>query len=99
VVNSFVAILISIAANGLIAAGIVSLVIGYRARRAPKTEQLEMLGEQLGARLTEMARAIDSIAVEVERIGEAQRYLMLDRQSRTASAEGRPLLGRSITPH
>jgi hypothetical protein len=99
VVNSFVAILVGIAVNGLIVAGFVSLVIGYRARRAPKTEQLEILGEQLDARLTEMARAIDSIAVEVERIGEAQRYLLLDRQGRTSSAEGRPLLGRSITPH
>jgi hypothetical protein len=53
----------------------------------------------LGARVGRRQRAIDSIAVEVERIGEAQRYLLLDRQSRTSSADGRSLLGRSITPH
>lgn len=97
--NSFVAILVGIAVNGIIVTALVSLVLGIRARRGPRHADIAVLGNRLETRLDEMARAIDSIAVEVERIGEAQRYLLLDRQSRAASPEGRALMGRSITPH
>ncbi|MEP6732232.1 MAG: hypothetical protein ABJE10_16420 [bacterium] len=98
-INSFVAILIAIAANAIIVAGIVTLVMGRRARLAPASEQVAMLGERLDARLEEMRSAIDSIAVEVERIAEAQRYLLLDRPGANSLADGRPSAGRSLTPH
>ena len=99
VVNSFVAILAGIAANALIAAGTISIWLGYRSRRGPRTEQVEQLGERLEARLADLARSVDAIAVEVERIGEVQRYLMLDRRTPSSLSEGRSSQGRSITPH
>ena len=98
-INNFVAILISIAANGLIVAGIVALVLGYRARRGPRREQLAMLGDHLETRLEEMSRAIENIALEVERIGEAQRYALLVQQDRSTLSDARLVAGRSLTPH
>ena len=99
VVNSFVAILAGIAANSLIAAGTISMWLGYRARRGPRSDQVAALGERLEARLAELTRSVDAIALEVERIGEAQRYLMLERRSPSSLSEGRSTQGRSITPH
>jgi hypothetical protein len=38
---------------------------------------LSKVVERLDGRLAELTRAIDAIAVEVERIGETQRFVML----------------------
>lgn len=48
--------------------------------------------------LTQLGRAVDAIAIEVERIGEAQRYAAQGRlEAMPRSAERRP--DRTPTPH
>ncbi len=97
-----VAILAATAANAVVLLGGLALWLGYRARRVPRPEQPERLSASLEARLAELARAVDVIAVEVERIGEAQRYLMLQRQGSAQlerAPEQAPGQGRVVTPH
>ena len=60
-----------------------------RAARAPAPQ----LPKDVADRLVHMEQGIDAIAVEVERIGEGQRFvtqLMSDRATRAALPEGVP---------
>jgi hypothetical protein len=92
-------VLAGIAVSTLVVLGAMSLWLVIRARLAPKAQQSTLLGEALDVRLTDMARAIDAIAIEVERIGEAQRYLLLERRNSPTHGDQRSQQGRTITPH
>ena|SRR5688572_25731046 len=75
-----VAILAATAANAIVALGAFGLWLGYRTRRLERRERLELersrrLLEPVEARLAELARGVDAIAVEVERVAQAQQYL------------------------
>ncbi len=97
------------------AAGAIALVTGFvsawfgafiGARRAARRTMLEALAAQPAqldaARLTQLVDAVDAIALEVERISEAQRFtarLLADRQAPPAPA---PVARRDpgvVTPH
>ena len=99
---TIVAILAGTAANAVVVLGGLALWFGYRAHRAKRPERLERLTDSLEARLAELTRAIDVIAVEVERIAEAQRYLTMQGRSGAALPTDTPTppTGRRIvTPH
>ena len=75
-----VAILAATAANAVVVLGALGLWLGYRTRRIERREQLELersrrLLEPVEARLVELTRGVDAIAIEVERVAQAQRYL------------------------
>lgn len=95
------------AAGGIaLVTGMVSAWIGayIGARRAARKTLLEAIAESpvriTEARMAELVQAVDAIAVEVERISEAQRFTARLLAERTASQT--PLGRRDagvITPH
>jgi len=101
------------AAGGIaLVTGLVSAWIGARigARRAVRQAWEDTAGKQVARteeHLAELGRAIDAIAIEVERISEAQRYsakLMTEQQQQQRRVPGRlpPDADRTpnqITPH
>ncbi|MEO6528323.1 MAG: hypothetical protein ABIP93_17010 [Gemmatimonadaceae bacterium] len=74
--------------------------IGYPLARAfakRMADETPRIPSDLSARLEHMEQAIDSIAVEVERISEGQRFttkLLAERTPGAAVAVGNPLPGR-----
>src|SRR5215208_344847 len=96
-----VAIVAGAAANAVVLLGGLALWFGYRARRAQRPEQPERLNGSLEARLAELTRAVEVVAVEVERLGEAQRYLALQGRAAGASppADAPAPARRIVTPH
>ena len=81
-------------------AGLVGSWIGawLGARRAVNTAQLRRVEAQPNVQLAPMMQALDAIALEVERISEAQRFttrVLSERQS-VALPRAEP---RNITPH
>jgi hypothetical protein len=99
-------VLFGVAGGIALVAGLVSAWIGayIGARRAARKTMLEAMAASPArvteARMTQLVDAVDAIALEVERISEAQRFtarLLAERQAPT------PPLGRrdpgAITPH
>ena len=90
------------------AAGVIGIVTGligawigayFGARRAVKSAQLAPLANQLtAAQLTPVMQALDAIALEVERISEAQRFAARVLADRPSAGILRPE-PRNITPH
>ncbi len=83
-----------------LAAGLVGSWIGayLGARRAVRTAQLNRVEIQPTVQLAPMMQALDAIALEVERISEAQRF------TTKVLSERQPVVlpraeSRSITPH
>ena len=74
-----------------------------RMKRARKQhESVDAL--QVGERLERIERAVEAIALEVERIGEVERFgakiiAALPRQTAASTAAAAPPEGRVITPH
>jgi len=106
---STAAIVAAAAANAVVLLGGFALWLAHRTRRAERLEQRERERAQLylgpvEARLAELARGMDAIAVEVERVAEAQRYLVARGQPAVAP---QPLTApaptvsapRTVTPH
>jgi hypothetical protein len=52
-------------------------------RLATRTDQQDSLGLPAGARMEQLQQSVDAIAIEVERIGEAQRFTAKLKQERT----------------
>jgi hypothetical protein len=74
---------------------VVLLVVGAGlwVRFGPTREPIASLSPELSARYQNLEQSIDAVAIEVERIGEAQRYmtrLLAERDSRPASGSGAP---------
>ena len=103
------AIFAAAAANAIVVLGGFALWLGHRTRRAERLEQRERERAQqflapVEARLAEITRALDVVAVEVERVAEAQRYLATREQPPTPPLPPRRLGpsgpgGRIVTPH
>ena len=81
-------------------AGLVGSWIGgyFGARRAVTTAQLNRIDAQPSVQLAPVMQALDAIALEVERISEAQRFTTRVLSERQPVALPRGEL-RSITPH
>ena len=96
-----VAIVAGVTANTILLLAAMSMWFSHRSQRARRREQLDGLGERLERRLEELGRAVDVIAIEVERISESQRYLMFERgATRPGSSDAPPQMPeRVITPH
>lgn len=99
------AIVAAVAANAIVVLGGFALWLAHRTRRAERLEQRERERAQLylgpvEARLAELTRAVDTIAVEVERVAEAQRYLVGREQPPVAPLPApRGSAPRVVTPH
>lgn len=106
---STAAIVAAVAANAVVVLGGFALWLAHRTRRAERLEQRERERAQLylgpvEARLAELARGVEAIAVEVERVAEAQRYLVARGQLPVAppalTGPARPdSAPRIVTPH
>ena len=74
-----------------------TIVLAFAWRRARKEQFARIANELEGinARVDRVATAVDTIAVEVERIGEAERFVTRV----LASKAGPSAEGRVITPH
>lgn len=102
-----VAVLVGVFANAVVVVASLSLWLGYRARRAEREERLlEETRRVLGpveARLADLTRAVEATAIEVERLGEAQRHAVLQSRGDTARPEAieppRTAVRRTVTPH
>ncbi len=85
---------------GLVAGVVGAWVGGYLgARRAARTAQLAAAAQDsVVVQLTPVMQALDAIALEVERISEAQRFTTKVLSERSVVSLPRPEV-RSITPH
>lgn len=96
------AILLLMSSAGLLTTTIGFAILWVRARERAirSTLELRLANENPTADLTHLVHGIDAIAVEVERISEAQRFTvqLLGDSKDTASAPRR-VVGRVITPH
>lgn len=106
-----IAIVAGAAANAVVVLGGLALWLGYRARRIERRERLERLErledrqrllEPIETRLADLTRAVEAIAVEIERISEAQRFLTRLGQASSAPRLEQPSATpapRIVTPH
>jgi hypothetical protein len=85
---------------GLLLTSVTLGVAWLRARqRATRAEAYLDGMRDRSARPDNVVPALDAIAIEVERIGEGQRFLTRALTDQAARAEGMPRRGASITPH
>jgi hypothetical protein len=64
-------------------AGLLLLGTFWAWRLATRTDQQDSLGLPAAARMEQLQQSVDAIAIEVERIGEAQRFSAKLKQERT----------------
>ena len=91
------------ALNGAVLLTGIRIWLGYRERRAARQAALSAVTDRdrLGADLQDLRAALETVAVEVERLGEGQRYLMRVLAERSALPPGRAgqTPARVVTPH
>lgn len=87
--------------GGLLTTTVVFAVLWIRSReRALKARLAQPDPAALSEDMTHVVQAVDAIAIEVERISEAQRFTALTLAERANAAGGTRRLGeRVITPH
>ena len=86
------------AINGLVLLGGLRIWLGYRERRAARTVAQE---RSVAAELQELRTAVEVVALEVERLGEGQRFVtraLVDRGALPPTVPHAPQ-GRVVTPH
>jgi hypothetical protein len=90
-----------VAAPGLLATTVVFAVLWVRAReRALRSQMTQRSSDGLGEDVAHVVQAVDAIAIEVERISEAQRFTALTLAERsTGAGGGKRVPERVITPH
>jgi hypothetical protein len=90
----------------IIIGSLLATTVGFAAawmrvrERAIRAEMAQRLPQDVEARFESLQRAVDAIAIEVERISEAQRFsakLLAERSP--ASAERPRVPGQVTTPH
>ena len=93
--------LLFVVSGGLLTTTVVFAVLWVRSReRTLKARLAQRDSTALTEDVTHLVQAVDSIAIEVERISEAQRFTALTLAERSAAAGGPKRLGeRVITPH
>jgi hypothetical protein len=88
-----------VAAPGLLATTVLFAVLWVRAReRALRSQMTQRSPEVPSEDVTHLVQAVDAIAIEVERISEAQRFTALTLAERS-SGGGKRFPERVITPH
>ena len=93
-------ILLFMSSAGLLTTTIGFAVLWVRARERALRSMLEPRAiEGPTADLTHLVHGIDAIAVEVERISEAQRFTVQLLGERESASASKRLSGRVITPH
>ena len=95
-------ILFFMSSAGLLTTTLAFAVLWVRARERAIRATLELRRANDGpaADLTHLVHGIDAIAVEVERISEAQRFtVQLLGDQKDAGSTPRRVVGRVITPH
>jgi hypothetical protein len=90
-----------VAAPALLATSVLFAVLWVRAReRALRSQMNQRSPEVLSENVTHLVQAVDAIAIEVERISEAQRFTALTLAERSSGAGGgKRFPERVITPH
>jgi hypothetical protein len=85
----------------LLATTVVFVVLWVRAReRALRSQMTQRSSDALGEDVAHVVQAVDAIAIEVERISEAQRFTALTLAERsTGAGGGKRIPERVITPH
>jgi hypothetical protein len=76
------------------------MVLGYRERQATRRTLPSEIATTIDARLERLERAVDTIAIEMERLGEGQRFttrLLAERAAPLPDSTARR--ERSVTPH
>ena len=92
--QTFVLLMTAVVCATVAFLGIVSAVAGRRDRKKARGSELPL---DLSERLGRMEQGIDAIAIEVERVSEAQRFVTKILAERKAPAASIP--ERVITPH
>ena len=95
------------AVNGGFLLGLLRIWLGHRERRAARLAAQSVVTdrERLAGELQELHAALDTVAVEVERLGEGQRYLtrlLAERGAAPATlpaGRGAQTPARVVTPH
>jgi hypothetical protein len=87
--------------GGLFTTTLLFAVLWIRAReRALRARMALQSPESLSEDLTHLVQAVDAVAIEVERISEAQRFTALTLAERSSAAGGgKRVPERVITPH
>ena len=90
-----------VAAPSLLATTVLFAVLWVRAReRALRSQMAQRSPDAVSEDVTHLVQAVDAIAIEVERISEAQRFTALTLAERSAGAGGgKRIPERVITPH
>ena len=89
-----IALTLLVLATGFCISTIV-LAFAWRRERTRQLSEVSHELESMNARFDRLANAVDTIALEVERIGEAERFAAKALASRSSKS----LEGRVITPH
>jgi hypothetical protein len=81
--------------------GVVTTWIKWRGRRSVASPELMSRLDEINARMSQLDNAVDTIAVEVERITEGQRFVsrVLAERTPTAALPDRAKTPGSTTPH
>jgi hypothetical protein len=91
------------AVNGAFVLGLIRIWLGHRERRAARLAAQSTVTDRdrLAADLQDLRGMIETVAVEVERLGEGQRYLtrVLAERSAVPPARATQTPARVITPH
>ena len=99
----FSIVVVAIITSGITLSMIVQAWVQTRTRKEPKAPQARL--EAIDARLSRMEERIETIAIEMERVAEGQRFtakLLADRASAAAQPLARPAPqseSRITTPH
>jgi len=90
-----------VAAPSLLATTVLFAVLWVRAReRALRSQMTQRSPDALSEDVTHLVQAVDAVAIEVERISEAQRFTALTLAERsTGAGGGKRVPERVITPH
>lgn len=80
---------------------IILTMIKHRSVKGPRMGDIERRLEDIGDRLNRIETAVDSTALEVERISEGQRFTtrLLSERSGASAFPDRTRSGGSTTPH
>jgi hypothetical protein len=81
--------------------GLLTTFIKSRGRKHVASPELIMRLDEISARMSQLDNAVDTIAVEVERIAEGQRFVarVLAERTPTAALPDRAKTPGSTTPH
>ena len=93
-----VIILTALALNGAVVVAGLALWLGVRSRRGASERQLE----RLAAQVESLRGTLDAVALEMERLGEGQRYaarLLGERVTGATAAAPRTPTAGVVTPH